>query len=97
MANIGYIQVNRYCNNKCHFCSNPSNGKDISYERGIELIDAFIKKNYAGIIFTGGEPTLSPNLASWIEYSNKKSISCRVISNGMMCSSFKYMQELRNS
>jgi MoaA/NifB/PqqE/SkfB family radical SAM enzyme len=52
MANIGYIQVNRYCNNQCHFCSNPSNGKNISYERGIELIDDFIKRKYHGIIFT---------------------------------------------
>lgn len=96
MANIGYIQVNRYCNNKCHFCSNPSNGADISYERGVELIDDFIIKQYEWIIFTGGEPTLSPNLASWIEYSNKKSISCRVISNGMMCANYDYMKKLKD-
>lgn len=97
MANIWYIQVNRYCNNKCHFCSNPSNGEDISYKRWIELIDDFIKKKYDGIIFTGGEPTLSSDLASWIEYSSKKWLECRVISNGMMCSSFLYMQKLKNS
>ena len=53
MANIGYIQVNRHCNNGCHFCSNPSNGNNISYEEGIQLIDDFVEKNYAGIIFTG--------------------------------------------
>ncbi|NUJ97290.1 radical SAM protein [Candidatus Gracilibacteria bacterium] len=96
MANIGYIQVNRYCNNKCHFCSNPSNGADITYERGIELIDDFLSKNYDGVIFTGGEPTLSPNLSLWIKYSNKKGLECRVISNGMMCADCEYMQKLKD-
>jgi MoaA/NifB/PqqE/SkfB family radical SAM enzyme len=46
MANIGYIQVNRHCNNACHFCSNPSNGQNISYEEGIALIDDFLVREY---------------------------------------------------
>ena len=71
MANIGYIQVNRYCNNKCHFCSNPSNGRNITFKKGIELINDFITKKYVGIIFTGGEPTLSPDLPKWIAYAKK--------------------------
>lgn len=96
MANIWYIQVNRYCNNKCHFCSNPSNGADITYERGIELIDDFLSKNYDGVIFTWWEPTLSPNLSLWIKYSNKKWLECRVISNGMMCADCEYMQKLKD-
>ncbi|MDD3646537.1 MAG: radical SAM protein [Candidatus Gracilibacteria bacterium] len=97
MANIGYIQINRYCNNQCHFCSNPSNGNNITYERGIELIDDFIEKKYAGIIFTGGEPTLSPDLSKWIEYSTSKNIDCRIISNGMQCSNIEYVQKLKDS
>nr|MDD3720116.1 radical SAM protein [Candidatus Gracilibacteria bacterium] len=97
MANIGYIQVNRHCNNSCHFCSNPSNGKNISLEKGYELIDDFISRDYKGIIFTGGEPTLSPNLSKWIEYSTKHNMDCRIISNGMMCSSFDYVKRLRDA
>jgi len=97
MANIGYIQVNRYCNNQCHFCSNPSNGKNISYDRGIELIDDFIKRKYSWIIFTGWEPTLSYDLPRWIEYSNRKWIDCRIISNWMKCSDFEYIKKLKDS
>ncbi len=97
MANIWYIQVNRYCNNACHFCSNPSNWNNITYERGIELIDDFIKIWYHWIIFTWWEPTLSPDLPKWIEYSSKNKMDCRVISNGMMCSSFDYVKRLADS
>ncbi len=94
MANIGYIQVNRHCNNACHFCSNPSNGNNISYERGIELIDDFIDRGYRGIIFTWWEPTLSPDLPRWLSYTKEKWIENRMISNGMMCSNPEFMKRL---
>ncbi len=95
MANIWYIQVNRFCNNKCHFCSNPSNGDNISYKRGKLLIDDFKKRNYSWIIFTWWEPTLSSDLKNWIKYSNSVWMDCRIISNGMACSSFEYVKELK--
>lgn len=97
MANIWYIQVNRYCNNQCHFCSNPSNGNNITFERWIELIDDFKKRDYAGIIFTGWEPTLSPDLPKWIEYSNKVWMFNRIISNGMQCSKYEYAKKLSDA
>ncbi len=97
MANIWYIQVNRHCNNQCHFCSNPSNGKSISYEKGIELIDDFKKRGYHGVIFTGGEPTLSKDLPAWIEYALDIGMSNRIISNGMLCSSYEYTKRLADA
>lgn len=97
MANIWYIQVNRHCNNACHFCSNPSNWNNISYDRGIELIDDFKNKNYLWIIFTWWEPTLSPDLPKWIKYSNSIWLENRVISNWMMCSDEKFVKKLADS
>lgn len=97
MANIGYIQVNRHCNNACHFCSNPSNGQNISYEKGVEIIDDFIVRKYRGVIFTGGEPTLSPDLSRWITYAKIAGIESRIISNGMMCASLPYMKKLADA
>ena len=94
MANIWYIQVNRHCNNRCHFCSNPSNGKNITYERGVKIIDDFVKRKYEGVIFTGGEPTLSPDLPRWIAYAKNVGMSARIISNGMMCSNYPYIERL---
>jgi MoaA/NifB/PqqE/SkfB family radical SAM enzyme len=97
MANIGYIQVNRHCNNACHFCSNPSNGNNITYERWVELIEEFIERKYRGIIFTGWEPTLSPDLPRWIAYARDKWIESRIISNGMMCAKMDYMKRLADA
>lgn len=97
MANIWYIQVNRHCNNACHFCSNPSNGNNISYERGIELIDDFVEKGYHWVIFTWWEPTLSPDLPKWIAYSKKVWLANRMISNGMMCSNLEFMKRLSDA
>jgi MoaA/NifB/PqqE/SkfB family radical SAM enzyme len=97
MANIGYIQVNRYCNNQCHFCSNPSNGSNITYERWVELIDDFVNRWYKWIIFTWWEPTLTPDLSRWIQYSNKKWMYNRIISNWMQCSNFEYTKKLKDS
>ena len=97
MANIGYIQVNRHCNNACHFCSNPSNGNNITFERWIELIDDFIDRWYRGIIFTGGEPTLSPDLPRWLAYTREKWIENRMISNGMMCADSQFMKRLADN
>lgn len=97
MANIWYIQVNRHCNNACHFCSNPSNGKNISYERWINLIDDFVEKWYRWIIFTGWEPTLSPDLPKWLAYTKEKWIENRMISNGMMCSNPDFVKRLADS
>lgn len=97
MANIGYIQVNRYCNNQCHFCSNPSNWNNISLERWIELIDDFIKREYSWIIFTWWEPTLSPDLAKWINYANDVWMENRMISNGMMCSDYNFTKKLADA
>jgi MoaA/NifB/PqqE/SkfB family radical SAM enzyme len=94
MANIGYIQVNRHCNNACHFCSNPSNGNNITYEKWVEIIDDFIKRQYKWVIFTGWEPTLSPDLPRWITYAKEAWIESRIISNGMMCANFAYMEKL---
>jgi MoaA/NifB/PqqE/SkfB family radical SAM enzyme len=97
MANIGYIQVNRYCNNQCHFCSNPSNWENITYERWVKLINTFKEDNYRWVIFTGWEPTLSSDLSKWIEYANKVWIESRVISNGMACSNFEYAKKLKDA
>lgn len=97
MANIWYIQVNRHCNNSCHFCSNPSNWNNITYERWIELIDDFINKWYAWVIFTGWEPTLSPDLPKWLLYSKQKWLWNRMISNGMMCASGDFVKRLSDN
>ena len=97
MANLGYIQVNRYCNQKCHFCSNPFTGRSISYDKGVELIDDFVARGYHGVIFTGGEPTLAKDLPRWVSYARDIGLNRRMISNGLICADYDYVRALADA
>ncbi len=96
MANLGYIQLNRTCNQKCLFCSNPDNGNVLDLNQAQFYIDDFVKKNYQGVIFTGGEPTLNPILNEAIKYAKLKGLETRIITNGQNTADFKVLNDLKN-
>ncbi len=97
MATLGYIQVTRKCNQKCRFCSNPPTGKTLSLKEAISYIDDYIKKGYDGVIFTGGEPTLSPHLPRLLSYCFQKGIYARIITNGQRIADFNYLKLLKKT
>ncbi len=97
MANIGYIQVTRRCNQKCRFCSNPEIDKDITIQQAKRQIDEFVRLRYRGIILTGGEPTLLNELSDIIEYAVRKKIGVRIITNGQLLSDFKLFKRIYDS
>ncbi len=94
MAELAYMQVARVCNQKCIFCSNPANGRVISWDEAVELTDAFAAQGAAGIILTGGEPTLFPELAKLVTYAEDKGLPTRLITNGQKTADFKYLKSL---
>ena len=97
MASLAYIQLTRECNQQCRFCSNPPTKKTLTLEQGKKLIDLYIKKSYDGIIFTGGEPTLSPFLGDLISYCRVKNMPCRIITNGQKLADYSYLLELKKA
>lgn len=82
MANLGYIQLVRICNQKCRFCSNPDTDATLSIEDARTQIDDFASRGYDGIILTGGEPTLCPHLEEVVKYAFSQGIEPRMITNG---------------
>ncbi len=94
MANLGYIQLNRTCNQQCLFCSNPETGAVLTPEKAVFYINDFIKKKYQGVIFTGGEPTLNENLVDLIKYAKQKGLEVRIITNGQNTADFNFLKEL---
>lgn len=82
MANIGYMQVVRHCNQYCRFCSNPETEYMLDVETAKKQIDDFKRRNYFGIILTGGEPSLSPNIPQIAEYATSQGLHVRMITNG---------------
>ncbi|MCX6743847.1 MAG: radical SAM protein [Candidatus Parcubacteria bacterium] len=97
MAQISYIQIIRKCNQKCLFCSNPENFKEISFAEYKKQLDDLIKLNTKEIIITGGEPTLHPQLFSFIKYALDKGMTCRIITNGQKLADSNYLNNLADS
>ncbi len=84
MANLGYIQVTRQCNQRCRFCSNPPVEAERTLEQARELVDDLRGRGYHGVILTGGEPTLAPYLPELIAYCREVGLPARLITNGTL-------------
>ncbi|MBO6937758.1 MAG: radical SAM protein [Deltaproteobacteria bacterium] len=82
MANIGYIQVVRHCNHFCGFCSNPTSPYVHTRETLRALVDDLVARDYYGVVLTGGEPTLHPELPETIGYAKSRGLHVRMITNG---------------
>ena len=82
MANIGYMQVVRYCNQYCRFCSNPATGWVLDLDTAKREIDDFVARGYFGIILTGGEPSLSDLIPEISRYAVDRGLHVRMITNG---------------
>ena len=94
MANLGYIQVVRHCNHFCGFCSNPTTPYVHTFETMKELVDDFVERGYYGIILTGGEPTLHPELPRISEYARKVGLHVRMITNGHRLADPKFAKQM---
>lgn len=94
MANLGYIQITRACNQNCRFCSNPDTGKSLLPAQVKKIVDDYKKAGYIGVLFTGGEPTLHPDLAVMISWAVKKGIAARVITNAQVTADISYLKLL---
>jgi len=82
MANLGYIQVTRRCNQSCLFCSNPEMELDLELVDARRLIDDFVEAGYHGVVLTGGEPTLWEDLPRLIEVCRASGLPPRIVTNG---------------
>jgi MoaA/NifB/PqqE/SkfB family radical SAM enzyme len=82
VANIGYMQVVRHCNQYCRFCSNPATGWMLDMDAAKREIDDFVARDYFGIILTGGEPSLSELIPDITRYAVSRGLHVRMITNG---------------
>ncbi len=94
MANIGYIQVVRHCNHFCGFCSNPTAPYTHDFGSMRVLVDDFVRRGYFGVILTGGEPTLHPELPRIAAYAREQGLHVRMITNGHRLADEKFAEEM---
>jgi hypothetical protein len=94
VANIGYIQVVRHCNHFCGFCSNPTTPYVHTFDSMKVLVDDFVKRGYFGVILTGGEPSLHPELPAISRYARDQGLHVRMITNGWRLSDPAFADEM---
>lgn len=94
MANLGYIQLVRICNQKCRFCSNPETSYELTLNDALSRVDDFVERGYDGIILTGGEPTLYPDIVEVVRHARGKGIHVRMITNGQKCADRHFSEAL---
>ncbi|MCS6799439.1 MAG: radical SAM protein [Myxococcota bacterium] len=82
MANLGYLQVVRHCNHFCGFCSNPTTPYEHDLDSMRVLVDDLVRRGYHGVILTGGEPTLHPDLPAIAAHARARGLHVRMITNG---------------
>lgn len=97
VANIGYIQVVRHCNHFCGFCSNPTTPYTHTFESMKVLVDDFVKRGYFGVILTGGEPTLHPELPRICRYATDRGLHVRMITNGTRLADKAFAKEMADA
>lgn len=97
LANIGYIQVVRHCNHFCGFCSNPTTPYTHDFESMKVLVDDFVRRKYFGVILTGGEPTLHPELPRICRYATDVGLHVRMITNGTRLADPAFAKEMADA
>lgn len=88
-----YISLSENCNLDCIYCFNKhgrkeraslKNRKPLTTEKIKDALQQFKDINGKRVIFTGGEPTLHPDIINLCEYANEIGLSASFITNGLL-------------
>jgi pyruvate-formate lyase-activating enzyme len=97
MAQLGYIQVTRICNQRCLFCSNPENQRLVTPAEFREQVRDLAATGHDGVLLTGGEPTLHPQLPELVRVAARAGLAVRVITNGQETARPGVLEALRRA
>jgi radical SAM protein with 4Fe4S-binding SPASM domain len=97
---LSEIALTYRCQNRCTFCyaSSPDRGDQIAEmtTRQIQrILDIIVDEaRVPTVSFTGGEPTLRPDLPELIAYAKSRRLRTNLITNGIRCGSIGYVNML---
>jgi len=97
MAQLGYIQVTRVCNQRCLFCSNPENQRLVGAAEFRAQVRDLARSGHDGVLLTGGEPTLHPSLPELVRIATRAGLAARLITNGQETSRPGVLAALRRA
>jgi radical SAM protein with 4Fe4S-binding SPASM domain len=97
---LSEIALTYRCQNRCTFCyaSAPERGRqfgDMTTAQILQIIDAIVDDaRVPTVSFTGGEPTLRPDLPQLIAYAKSRRLRTNLITNGLRCGANGYADKL---
>lgn len=95
------IKITFRCNNLCRFCA-QGHKRDLYPDRGAKTVAAELKKAYAGgvrgVVFTGGEPSLHPEILALIKTAKKAGFkSIQLQTNGRSLAYPEFCEKLHKA
>ncbi|MCX7648035.1 MAG: radical SAM protein [Elusimicrobiales bacterium] len=95
------IKITFNCNNKCDFCAQGSKRTFIERKTMAEIIKALkdgIKSQANSVVFTGGEPTLHPDLIDLIKEAKRlKYEYIQIQTNGRTLSDMDFLKKIKSA
>jgi radical SAM protein with 4Fe4S-binding SPASM domain len=97
---LSEIALTYRCQNSCVFCyaESPDRGREVAEMSTAEvkrIIDRiFDEARCPTVSFTGGEPTLRPDLPELIAHAKGKGMRVNLITNGLRCADREYTKSL---
>jgi radical SAM protein with 4Fe4S-binding SPASM domain len=97
---LSEIALTYRCQNHCTFCyaSAPDRGPEVSEMSTDEvrhILDIIVDEAHVPTVsFTGGEPTLRPDLPDLIAYAKSRRLRTNLITNGLRCGANGYVEKL---
>jgi len=79
------LKLGYRCNDACRFChSAPHRGVDLSTSAARGRIDRVAEAGVERVVFSGGEPTIRPDLVELVAYARAAGLEVGLVSNGRM-------------
>ncbi len=97
---LSEIALTYRCQNRCTFCyaSAPERGRLVSEMTTVQvtqIIDTIVDHaRVPTVSFTGGEPTLRPDLPELVAYAKSRRLRTNLITNGLRCGDEGYVDRL---
>lgn len=97
---LSEVALTYRCQNRCVFCyaAAPDRGRaveEMTTAQVCRILDRIFDEAHCPTVsFTGGEPTLRPDLTDLVAYAKGKGMRVNLITNGLRCADEAYVEEL---
>ena len=89
------IKVGYACNDHCTFCHTYDvRHIDDTADRVAQKIRRAAALGHSMVVFSGGEPTIRPEIVSWAKFANQLGLAVGLVTNGRMLSYAPFLERM---